>query len=161
MTDNTLLATLVGAACALGGIGITFLVLGALHRKQLNTFAARLDKIERARQQTNGMLVQAKKQIEGLQKDLEDARRVRREVRRAEGAEVVALTPAQKAEQEAKRKAQELADAKAKLDLLLDSPEAVMNQGFLDSGLARGFAETRPMTGFGPADAAPPPRQAA
>ncbi len=158
MTDNTLLATLVGAACALGGIGGTFLVLSAMHRKQMNAVAARLDKIDRARQQTNGMLVQAKRQIEGLQKDLEDARRARREARRAEP---VALTEEQRAEQEERRKAEEVASAKAKLDLLLDAPNTVLNEGFLDSGLARGFAETRPMSGFGPPVAVPPPRRAA
>ncbi len=149
---NTLLIAAVAAACAAGGVGVTFLVLRSSHRRQVDALNSRLEKIDRVRTQTNGLLVQAKKQIEGLQKDLDDLRRAKRREERRSGrsAEPAAAVPSP---------TEGVAEARARLDQMLDAPSAALESSWADSSTARGFAETQPLSGFGPTQ--PPPQQRA
>lgn len=70
MADPTLTQTLIIAGAALGGALLAGLAGQIVIGGRLKGLQARLDKSEKARAQTNDMLMQARRQAEGLQKEL-------------------------------------------------------------------------------------------
>jgi len=144
MNDISSLTALLVAGAALAGTVAAFLASKAIYGRRLGDVTARLDKIERARAQTNDLLQQAKKQIEVLSRDLEEARRAGRKPTRAV-AQGEAVQPKDD------EKARALAETRARLDQMLDAPSSTLGEGgFVNSGMARGFADTQPFSGFGP-----------
>lgn len=144
MNDISSLTALLVAGAALAGTVASFLASKAIYGRRLGDVTARLDKIERARAQTNDLLQQAKKQIEVLSRDLEEARRAGRKPTRA-----VAQGAAAQPKDDERTRA--LAETRARLDRMLDAPASTLGEGgFVNSGMARGFADTQPFSGFGP-----------
>jgi F0F1-type ATP synthase membrane subunit b/b' len=144
MNDISSLIALVGAGAALLGAVAAFLASKAILGRRLGDLTARLEKADRDRLQANELLQQAKRQIEVLNKDVEEARRASRKA-----AKAVAQGEATQPRDEEKARA--LAETRARLDQMLDAPASILGQGgFVNSGMARGFADTQPFSGFGP-----------
>jgi hypothetical protein len=136
MSESQMTLILAVAGTLVAAAGITFVVLRVMYGNKLGEMAARLDKVEKSRARTNEMLLQARRQTESLQKELVQSRRIPRggEAKTDAAPQPPAKTEAQL---EALRRAKELMD---------EGDEAAAAKQ-----AASGFAETQPLSGFGPA----------
>jgi DNA polymerase III gamma/tau subunit len=100
MGEINLSTALMLAAAAASGAGLAALLMHLLHGQQLKRLYAKLEKADKSRAHTNEMLMQARRQAEGLQKELLMARRpvampeAAKPAPKAEAAKPVAAAPA-------------------------------------------------------------------
>lgn len=127
---SSLSTALFIAGAAIGGAALALLPAMLYFRGQIDRLAGRVDQTERAKQQANQHLLEARAQLESLQQELAEARR--QNIVQAAGASARAAAAAAEADAARQR-------AKAELLRQLEANDK-------KAPAASGFADTQPMS---------------